>query len=134
MSYCTVSDVRRHSPEIRSDDVSDSDVSNFITASEAIINDALRERYTVPFTTVPDSIRHLCARMTSYRVLRVFPDRTVAEDLERLGDDTRWELDQYRKGNFKLGSSYEVSSPVDGTYFARSSRTETYEDYEVDRA
>lgn len=131
MSYCSVSDVRAQCPEVTADDVSDSSVSRFIAEATGVINDALRHRYAVPFTPVPPSVTRLCAHLASYYVIRSFPDRRVEEDLERLSDDIKWELESYASGRMKLDSTYELRAPVGDVYFAKTARTPKYQYTEV---
>ena len=126
MSYCSVSDVRAQCPEVTADDVSDSSVSRFIAEATGVINDTLRHRYVVPFAQVPPSIVRLCAHLASYYVIRSFPDRHVAEDLERLSDDIRWELESYASGRMKLDDVYEVPAPIGDVYFAATRRSPKY--------
>ena len=135
MSYCTVSDVRYNTPDLTTDDASDSTVSYFISSAESEINDALRHIYVVPFASgnVPSGIRYLCARIAAYRLLQSFPDRVVQEDLDRLEYSLKETLRDYAKGKKYLGSDYELETPTDGTYFAATSRDEIYTDYEVDK-
>lgn len=131
MSYCSVSDVRAQCPEVTADDVSDSSVSRFISEATGVINDTLRHRYAVPFAPVPPSVNRLCAHLASYYVIRSFPDRHVAEDLERLSDDIRWELESYASGRMKLDDVYELNVPVGDVYFAKTARSQKYRYTEV---
>ena len=126
MTYCEVSDVREWIPDVTSDIVSDASVLFFMNVAEGDIDDALRDRYDVPFTVVPESIANLCSRYTAYLVQRIFPDANSEEDLVRTGEELRMLLEGYQNGTLSLDSSYLTDIVSDDEYFYTSEYTPTY--------
>lgn len=104
--YCSIDDVRMHLPEVTAEIVQDATVMYYINEATAEIDDTLRDVYVVPFTPTPNVIGSLCARMTAYYILQVFPDATVDDDLERLSNDISAMIDAYKTGAKQLAPSY----------------------------
>lgn len=126
MSYTTIANVREWIPDITSDIVSDASVTFFMNVAEGDINDALRNRYEVPFDTAPNSIANLTSRYTSHLIMQIFPDANSSEDLERTGDELRMILEGYSAGTLKLDDDYLSSEVREDEYFYESEFTETY--------
>lgn len=126
MTYCEIADVREWIPDVTSDIVSDASVLFFINVAQGDIDDALRNRYEVPFTEVPASIDNLCARYAAYLVQRIFPDANSEEDLVRTGEELRMLLEGYQKGTLSLDDSYASAEVSNDEYFYTSEYTATY--------
>lgn len=82
--YCDVSDVRRRTPSITNIDVQDGVVEDYILEGQSVIDSYLSTIYSVPFLTVPATIKRICADIAAYFMMRDFPDKTFELDLERL--------------------------------------------------
>lgn len=70
ISYCTVNDVllnHQRIPDTTDERVA---ITTFIELAEGEINDALRSKYTVPFTTVPNTVRLITMNYATYLELR----------------------------------------------------------------
>lgn len=65
MAYCTSAHVRLRLPEFPSDVAHEAIVAEAISAAQAEVDMALGARYTVPFTTVPDVVRHITADLAA---------------------------------------------------------------------
>jgi len=126
MFYAYIDDVREWIPEVTSSIVSDDSIAYFINVAENNINDVLRDRYDVPFTTVPSSISTLCARYAAYLVLQTFPDANIEDDLERTWAELKYVLDGYRTGELSLDDAYLTTEQKEDEYFLVSSPDPKY--------
>jgi len=115
--YCNIDDVRLMLPEVTADILRDSTIIYFIEDAQERIDVRLRGVYDVPFTTAPAHIQNLCALYASYLTLRVYPDQTVEDDLERLWDDIDTLLSNLTNGKDDLGDSYKVSDSLSEPMF-----------------
>lgn len=126
MQYTYVDGVREWIPDVTCDIVSDDSITFFINVAEGDINDALRDRYEVPFLDVPKSIVNLCSRYAAYLVMQIFPDANAVEDLKRTGDELAGILEGYQNGTLKLDNSYLSLEVQAEEYFYQSEYTATY--------
>lgn len=126
MQYTYIDDVREWIPDVTCEIVSDDSVTFFIHVAEGDINDALRDRYEVPFLDVPKSIANLCSRYAAYLVMQIFPDANSVEDLKRTGDELSMILEGYQNGTLKLDNSYLSLEEQVEEYFYVSDYTPVY--------
>jgi len=126
MTYTTIANIREWIPDITSDIVSDASVNFFMNVAEGDINDALRDRYEVPFVVVPDSIANLCSRYASHLIMQIFPDANSTEDLKRTGDELKMILDGYQNGTLSLDDDYLSLEVREDEYFYTSDYTPRY--------
>lgn len=93
MAYCGVSDVRRRTPSISPLDVPDSVYQTYILEAQDVIDSYLSAVYTVPFVTVPLTIKIMCADIAAYYAMRDYPDRVFDDDIERIETSYRLAID-----------------------------------------
>ena len=84
MAYSTEMGIRRDLPEATSDLVTSSDIRAAIIIADSLIDSALGQRYTTPFSPIPTQIEYLSALKTVYLILIRYPDKNSEEDLRRL--------------------------------------------------
>jgi phage gp36-like protein len=70
ISYCTIEDVLFNHARIPDTVDERAAITMFIELAEGKINDKLRGKYTVPFATVPATIREVCMNLATAMELR----------------------------------------------------------------
>lgn len=110
MAYCGVSDVRRRTPSISPLDVADSVFSTYILEAQDIIDSYLTRFYSVPFVTIPVTIKIMCADIAAYYAMRDYPDKIFEDDLTRIETSYRLAIDDLQSGKMMLPGVDPIST------------------------
>lgn len=110
--YCNIDDIKQLIPEGELIDLSDDEnagevnsnvVNSAIEAAEEFINGHLRVRYSLPFDTVPPTIKSIAVQIARYNLYqRRFADG-MPEGIANNYKDNCKTLEKIRDGGFDLG-------------------------------
>jgi len=103
-------DVRKNMPDATADVISSLDIQWAIAAADAYIDSRLSQRFATPFSPVPNEINILSTFRATYLLMLRYPDRSNAEDLERLEKTIEELLDGYLTGVLKLSEATELTN------------------------
>ncbi|RLC78605.1 MAG: hypothetical protein DRJ03_25015 [Chloroflexi bacterium] len=110
MAYSSEMDVRKNMPDATADVISSLDIQWAIAAADAYIDSRLSQRFATPFSPVPNEINILSTFRATYLLMLRYPDRSNAEDLERLEKTIEELLDGYLTGVLKLSEATELTN------------------------
>jgi phage gp36-like protein len=114
--YCEVIAVRRRTPSIGESDVADSLIEHYIEDAQRIIDGALYKMYSVPFDPIPGIIVLLAADISSYLMMRDYPDKVFDDDLKRIEETYQETLKAIIDGETALIGATPTSTSSAGVY------------------
>lgn len=120
MNYCEVADVKA---DRSCGSMPAEIIENAITEASTMIDNKLRGRYKVPFTTIPKGIKDLCKDLTVCNLLNSFKTVEAANSRDALDviayrcDRVLTTLNEYRDGKMTLEvpTAYDASKEADDT-------------------
>lgn len=110
--YCTVSDIQATIPEVTliqltddtgSDTVDTTKIDNAISYAREVIDGYLRGNYSLPFSAVPELLKHISIDLTVYKLYSRRQLTELPESITASYKNSVKKLEQIQKGIISLG-------------------------------
>lgn len=137
MAYCNVADLKNRYTEKRiaelSDDQDGSDVdetivTEIIADADALIDDALRGRYTLPLTTTPQSIKWMSC-VIAYFMLWCRRENDIPETVTKKYEQAVAMLDKMATGTLTIDAAYATAK---GTLYRVNKTLTNNQEFDLD--